>query len=138
MLGSRAFSQFPNMYTELERFEAFVYLMQEDNGQGMKESFCCRLFMTKLRFELACFRFYLKALEYCLFITIHARNAVKVAFYFSASSVDCKVSMTDIKISIITRFGRDTRQHKPVWWRMQVLKIIYLDVMHQLMKPIEI
>ena len=43
------------MYTELERFEAFVYLMQEDKGKGMKESFCCRLFMTKLRFELAFF-----------------------------------------------------------------------------------
>ena len=77
------------MYTELERFEAFVYLMQEDKGKGMKESFCCRLFMTKLRFELAFFPW--KRL------TIHARNAVKVAFYFSASSVDCKVSMTDIK-----------------------------------------
>ena len=48
-----------------------------------------------------------------------------------------ELSMTDIKISIITRFGRDTRQHKPVWWRLQVLKISYLDVMHQLMKPIE-
>ena len=39
-------------------------------------------------------------------------------------------------MSIITRFGRDTHQHKPVWWRLQVLKISYLVVMHQLMKPI--
>ena len=79
--------------------------MQEDKGQGMKESFCCRLFMTKLRFELAFFRFYLKALEYCLFITIHARNAVKVAFYFSASSFDCKVSMAEWVSVCITLVG---------------------------------
>ena len=90
---------------------ANMYTMQEDKGQGMKESFCCRLFMTRLRFELAFFPFYLKAHEYCLFITIHARNAVKVAFYFSASSFDCTVSMTEWVSVCITLVGESICQY---------------------------
>ena len=57
----RAFSQFPNMYTE--RVEAFEKLtFAEDKGQCMKESFYCRSFYGQvvIQFELALPDFYLK------------------------------------------------------------------------------
>ena len=58
---SRAFSQFPNMYTEqVEAFEKLTYA--EDKGQFMKESFYCRSFYGQvvIRFELALPDFYVK------------------------------------------------------------------------------
>ena len=58
---SRAFSQFPNMYTErVEAFEKLTYA--EDKGQCMKESFYCRSFYDQvvIRFELALPDFYVK------------------------------------------------------------------------------
>ena len=58
---SRAFSQFPNMYTErVEAFEKLTYA--EDKGQCMKESFYCRSFYDQvvIQFELALPDFYVK------------------------------------------------------------------------------
>ena len=76
----RAFSQFPNMYTErVEAFEKLTYA--EDKGRCMKESFYCRSFNDQVVIR-ACLTWFLPE-NNC------QNAAVKVAaFHFPASSFD--------------------------------------------------